>query len=100
MYKHCRNILIFYSENQYKKQIAKWGQDKKRVKSKEYLAILKHKRSIRRGETGKHVDYFLNGKRVPASDIVRFEKRMLKQKKISERDTFSDIGKSKYECLF
>ncbi|KAF2188362.1 hypothetical protein K469DRAFT_536359, partial [Zopfia rhizophila CBS 207.26] len=85
--KAMRDIHNFKaSENQYKKQIAKWGLDTKRIKGTEYKAMLKKKRKRESDEPGKLSQFFLCGQRVPSPNITRYKERMLKCGKITETD--------------
>lgn len=78
--------------NQYKKQISKWGLDKKRIKGAEYKAMLKKKRKRELEAPGKESRFILHGEEVPQSKIARFEERMQKSGKINEDDTLSDVA--------
>lgn len=59
------------TENQYKKQFAKWGLDTKRIKAAEYGAIVRKKRQ----REGKESEILLRGEKVSIKNIERFEKR-------------------------
>jgi hypothetical protein len=78
---------------QYKSQLAKWGFDRKRIKGREYLSILKHKRRRQREQRGRGTKFFMHGKLVLDTDITQFEKRMINQEKITSDETLSSVGK-------
>ncbi|PSN75134.1 hypothetical protein BS50DRAFT_567862 [Corynespora cassiicola Philippines] len=77
---------------QYKSQIRKWGLDTKRIKGSEYMGILKHKRKREKEKKRGNTRFYLREKEVPLDNIARFEHRMIRQGKITESDTLSEIG--------
>jgi hypothetical protein len=90
-------LLLFLSptadsKKQYKTQFSKWGIDTKRIKRREYQAMLGKKRKRECEEPPKPTKFQLHGKNVPDTKIARWEARMLKQGKITGADTFSDVG--------
>lgn len=95
---HCAKPPDGYRENQYKKQIAKWGLNTKHVKAREYKAMIRV-RGRRELEEGKKTEFILHGQKVSDQNIARFEDRMLKSEKISKNETFSDICRFYLQCL-
>lgn len=49
-------------------------------------------RREREGE-GKKTEFILHGQKVPDQNIARFEDRMMKSDKMTEDETFSEVGK-------
>jgi hypothetical protein len=88
-----KSLTDVLRENQYKKQITKWGLNKKHVRADEYKVMLRKKRK-RMTEQGKETRFVLHGNEVDDQNILRFEERMIKSGKIQEDDTFSEIGES------
>ncbi|KAF2473779.1 uncharacterized protein BDR25DRAFT_341052 [Lindgomyces ingoldianus] len=78
-----------HRESQYKKQISRWGFNRKYVRGVEYKAIIRKKR--KRKKEGENTECLLRSRRISDKNIVPFEERMISSKKISEEDTFSDI---------
>lgn len=84
------DVLSFISRpNQYKKQIGKWGLDKKRIKDSEYQAMLKKKRKREQEVPHKESAFRLRGAEVDSSKISRYKKR----KGVNEEDVSSDVGR-------
>ncbi|KAF2649227.1 hypothetical protein K491DRAFT_669339 [Lophiostoma macrostomum CBS 122681] len=77
------------SESQYKKQLAKWGLNKKNVKSGEYKAMIRKQRD--RAKDGKDTEFYIHGNKVPAVNIARFEERWRKKEGLGEGDAFDDV---------
>ncbi|TLD09900.1 hypothetical protein PgNI_05869 [Pyricularia grisea] len=75
---------------QYKTKIKEWGLDDKYIKTNEYIGILKEKRRLERDDPGRSYEFYLRGKHVEASSILRFESRATKRGLIQPGDSLSD----------
>lgn len=92
----CRSLYNSTSNRtrQYKTKIKEWGLDDKYIKTNEYIGILKEKRRLERDDPGRSYEFYLRGKHVEASSILRFESRATKRGLIQPGDSLSDRGKS------
>lgn len=90
--RHFFPTLTLNSEKLYKTKFRKWGVDSKHIKSSEYMAMIKKKRKREQYEPGRVTKFQLHGKDVPESKIERRETHMMKQGKVTENDTFSEVG--------
>ncbi|KAH7116082.1 Clr5 domain-containing protein [Dendryphion nanum] len=77
------------TENQYKKQISKWGLNIKHIKPAEYKFMLNKKRK-RADEEGKDTTFSLHGREVPPKNIDRYESRMAKKEGLPPDDDSSE----------
>ncbi|TLD25005.1 hypothetical protein PspLS_05905 [Pyricularia sp. CBS 133598] len=75
---------------QYKTKIKEWGLDDKYIKTNEYIGILKEKRRLEREDPGRSYEFYLRGKHVEASSILRFESRATKRGLIQAGESLSD----------
>ena len=60
----------------YKKQLKRWGLDKKNIKTLEYLAMLKKKRNRELEDPPKETRFHIRGRHVDPKAITRFAKRI------------------------
>ena len=88
------------SEKQYKTQIKKWNLDTKYTKRSEYLAMIRIKRRREREDPTKKTRFILHGRAVDEKDIVRFEKRAVKNGLIGSHDEPPEQGKKKKKIQF
>jgi len=77
---------------QYKTRIKRWGLDKKYVKSHEYFALLKKKRKREEEDPSKETGFSLRGKIIKQCDLLRFEKRAIRNGTMRPGDSLSDKG--------
>ncbi|TLS25703.1 hypothetical protein PpBr36_07281 [Pyricularia pennisetigena] len=75
---------------QYKTKIKEWGLDDKYIKTSEYIGILKEKRRLEREDPDRSYEFYLRGKHVESSSIMRFESRAIKRGLIQPGETLSD----------
>ncbi|EHA56897.1 hypothetical protein MGG_06790 [Pyricularia oryzae 70-15] len=75
---------------QYKTKIKEWGLDDKYIKTNEYIGILKEKRRLERDDPGRSYEFYLRGKHVEASSILRFESRATKRGLIQAGESLAD----------
>lgn len=80
------------STRQYKTKIKEWGLDDKYIKTNEYIGILKEKRRLERDDPGRSYEFYLRGKHVEASSILRFESRATKRGLIQAGESLADRG--------
>ncbi|KAI9734865.1 MAG: hypothetical protein M1834_001945 [Cirrosporium novae-zelandiae] len=73
------------TENQYKKQLHKWGLNHKRINGDEYMCMDRIEKK-RKQDDGKETEFILRGKEVDKKDINRYRKR----NKISEENVASN----------
>lgn len=80
------------SEKLYKTKIRDWGADSKNIKSSTYKAVLKKKREREHDAPGRPTKFQINGETLPDHKIEKWVARMLKEGKITENETFSEVG--------
>ncbi|KAH7419609.1 hypothetical protein BKA64DRAFT_21618 [Cadophora sp. MPI-SDFR-AT-0126] len=79
------------TKKQWKSQLKKWG-FKKRTERDEYRAILKLKRRREEEQPDRASEFGLRGKVVPSAKITRYVADALKDGRITEEDTFSQVA--------
>lgn len=76
-------------ENQYKRKLREWALDHKRIKDREYKAMIRKQRERNQNDSAKGTTFRLRGVEVDESKIASFKKR----NNVNDDDSLSDYGK-------